>query len=93
MGTSSPVADIQVIVGIGGVLVIAWSEKQDAAATWKKTFGHHPLVAFVDHHRAGSGGPVAAVLQPGNADSSTAADYVATTQLAPAQLLKLWRGR
>ena len=33
--------------------------------TWKKTFGHHPLVAFVDHGQAGSGEPVAALLRPG----------------------------
>jgi hypothetical protein len=29
--------------------VIAHSGKEDAAATWKKTYGHHPLTAFVDH--------------------------------------------
>ena len=57
----------QVIVDIDGVLVLAHSEKQDATATWKKTFGHHPLVAFVDHGSGGSGEPVAALLRPGNA--------------------------
>ncbi|MCX4564535.1 transposase [Streptomyces phaeochromogenes] len=68
-GASSPAADGLVIVDIDGVLVLAHSEKQDAAATWKKTFGHHPLVAFVDHGPAGSGEPVAALLRPGNAGS------------------------
>lgn len=62
------------IVDIGGVLVLAHDEKQDATATWKKTFGHHPLVAFVGHGQAGSGEPVAALLRPGNAGSNTAAD-------------------
>ncbi|MDQ0847388.1 hypothetical protein QFZ68_007151 [Streptomyces sp. V1I6] len=52
------------IVDIDGVLVLAHSEKQDATATWKKTFGHHPLVAFVDHGHAGSGEPVAALFGP-----------------------------
>ncbi|WTE35650.1 hypothetical protein OH735_22410 [Streptomyces sp. NBC_01618] len=33
-----------------GVLVLAHSEKQHAAATWKKTFGT-PLFTFVDHGR------------------------------------------
>jgi hypothetical protein len=56
-GASSPAADGSVIVDIDGVLVLAHSEKQDATATWKKTFGHHPLVAFVDHGPAGSGEP------------------------------------
>ncbi|WP_405836601.1 IS1380 family transposase [Streptomyces sp. NBC_01518] len=93
-GTSSPAADGQVIVDIDGVLVLAHSEKQDATATWKKTFGHHPLVAFVDHGQAGSGEPVAALLRPGNAGSNTAADHIETAQLALAQLpRRLRRGR
>lgn len=61
-------------MGIDGVLVLAHSEKRDAITTWKNTFGHHPLAAFVDHGQAGSGGPVAALLRPGNTASSTAAD-------------------
>ena len=68
-GEDSPAAGGSVIVDIDGVLVLAHSEKQDATATWKKTFGHHPLVAFVDHGPAGSGEPVAALLRPGNAGS------------------------
>ncbi|WP_181359323.1 hypothetical protein [Streptomyces sporangiiformans] len=40
-GQAGPDAGGQVIVDIDGVLVLAHSEKQDAA-TWKKTFGHHP---------------------------------------------------
>ncbi|MER6633236.1 hypothetical protein ABT301_34305 [Streptomyces sp. NPDC000987] len=44
-------------------------EGGDATVTWKKTFGHHSLVAFVDHGQAGSGEPVAALLRPGNAGS------------------------
>ncbi|WP_435848617.1 transposase [Streptomyces javensis] len=39
-GDAAPDAGGQVIVDIDGVLVLAHSEKQDAAATWKKTFGH-----------------------------------------------------
>lgn len=42
-GESAPDADGQVIVDLDGVLVIAHSDKEDAAATWKKTYGHHPL--------------------------------------------------
>jgi hypothetical protein len=93
-GANGPAADGSVIVDIDGVLVLAHSEKQDATATWKKTFGHHPLVAFVDHGQAGSGEPVAALLRPGNAGSNTASDHIETTQLALAQLPKaLRRGR
>ncbi|MFJ5032687.1 IS1380 family transposase [Streptomyces sp. NPDC088560] len=93
-GESSPAADGSVIVDIDGVLVLAHSEKQDATATWKKSFGHHPLVAFVDHGPSGSGEPVAALLRPGNAGSNTAADHIETAQLALAQLPeRLRRGR
>ncbi|MEU6557808.1 transposase [Streptomyces sp. NPDC046915] len=66
-GDAAPDADGQVVVDIDGVLVLAHSEKQDAAATWKKTFGHHPLMGFVDHGRGGSGEPVVGLLWPGNA--------------------------
>jgi hypothetical protein len=90
-GGVGPDADGHVIVDIDGVLVLAHSEKQDATATWKKTFGHHPLMAFVDHGRGGSGEPVAAVLRPGNAGSNTAADHITAAQLALAQLPKKYR--
>ncbi|MDP9949923.1 hypothetical protein J2S51_002677 [Streptomyces sp. DSM 41269] len=71
--------------------MIAHSDKQDAAATWKKTYGHHPLTAFVDHGPGGTGEPVAALLRPGNAGSNTAADHITTAQLALAQLPKRYR--
>ncbi|MEH0557003.1 hypothetical protein [Streptomyces sp. B21-101] len=38
-------------VDIDGVLVLAHSDKQ-GAASWKKTFGHHPLMAGLDEQRA-----------------------------------------
>ncbi|GAA3367099.1 IS1380 family transposase [Streptomyces antimycoticus] len=64
-GASSPDSNVQVIVDLDGVLVLAHSEKQDATATWKKTFGHHPLLGFVDHGSGGSGEPVAGLLRTG----------------------------
>ncbi len=39
---SPPAANRQVIVDLDEVLLLVHSEKQDATATWKKTFGHHP---------------------------------------------------
>lgn len=71
--TAAPDAGGEVIVDIDGGLVLAHSEKEQAARTWKKTFGHHPLFAFVDHGPGGSGKPVAGMLRPGNAGSNTAA--------------------
>ncbi|MGW9025155.1 IS1380 family transposase [Streptomyces sp. NPDC055722] len=90
-GDAAPDAGGQVIVDLDGVLVIAHSEKQDAAATWKKTFGHHPLMGFVDHGRGGSGEPVAGLLRPGNAGSNTATDHIEAARLALAQLPKKYR--
>jgi hypothetical protein len=90
-GPAAPDAGGEVIVDIDGVLVLAHSEKQDAAATWKKTFGHHPLVAFVDHGREGTGEPVTGLLRPGNAGSNTASDHIAVTRQALAQLPTQYR--
>jgi Transposase DDE domain group 1 len=61
-------------------------DKAQAAPTWKKTFGFHPLSAFADHDGDGTGEPLALMLRPGNAGSSTAADHIAVTKLALAQL-------
>ena len=61
-------------------------EKEQAAATWKKTFGFHPLTAFADHGPDGTGEPLAIVLRPGNAGSNTAADHIEVARLALAQL-------
>ncbi|MFE9335124.1 IS1380 family transposase [Streptomyces sp. NPDC006925] len=88
---AAPDASGEVIVDLDGVLVLAHSEKQAATATWKKTFGHHPLMGFVDHGSGGSGEPVAGLLRPGNAGSNTAADHITTAQLALAQLPKKYR--
>ncbi|MBT2407057.1 MULTISPECIES: IS1380 family transposase [unclassified Streptomyces] len=89
-GKAAPDVGGHVVVDLDGVLVLAHSDKQDAAATWKKTYGHHPL-AFVDHGPGGTGEPVAALLRPGNAGSNTAADHITVTQVALAQLPKRHR--
>jgi hypothetical protein len=75
-----------VTVDIDATIVTACSEKEQAAATWKKTFGFHPLTAFADHGPDGTGEPLAIVLRPGNAGSNTAADHIEATRLALAQL-------
>jgi hypothetical protein len=55
------------IVDIDATLVTAHSEKEDAKPTYKKGFGFHPLLAFIDHGRPGCGEPAAGLLRPGNA--------------------------
>ncbi|MHC3455696.1 IS1380 family transposase [Streptomyces prasinus] len=90
-GRAAPDADGTVTVDLDGVLVIAHSDKEDAAPTWKRTYGHHPLMAFVDHGPGGTGEPVAALLRPGNAGSNTVTDHITTARLALAQLPKCYR--
>ena len=52
----------------------------------------HPMTAWADHGPDGSGEPLAIVLRPGNAGSSTAADHIEATRLALAQLPRhQWR--
>jgi hypothetical protein len=73
-------------VDIDATIVTSCSEKEQAAPTWKKTFGFHPLGVFADHGPAGSGEPLAIMLRPGNAGSNTAADHIKATRLGLAQL-------
>jgi hypothetical protein len=86
-GEAAPGADGGLVtVDLDATIVIAHSEKEDAAPTWKKTFGFHPMTAWADHGAAGNGEPLAIVLRPGNAGSNTAADHIETARLALAQL-------
>lgn len=90
-GRAAPDADGTVTVDLDGVLVVAHSDKQDAAPTWKRTYGHHPLMGFVDHGPGGTGEPVTALLRPGNAGSNTASDHITATRMALAQLPATYR--
>ncbi|WP_460715587.1 transposase, partial [Microbispora hainanensis] len=88
-GTHAPGADGEPIcLDIDATIVIAHSDKDQAAPTWKKTFGFHPMTVFADHGAGGGGEPLAIVLRPGNAGSNTAADHITATRLALAQLPK-----
>ncbi|MCF7552615.1 IS1380 family transposase [Pseudonocardia sp. WMMC193] len=74
------------VIDVDATLVTAHSDKQGAAPTFKKGFGHHPLWAFADHGAAGTGEPLAALLRPGNAGSNTAADHITVIRSALRQL-------
>jgi hypothetical protein len=88
-GAAAPTGpDGQVTVDLDATLVTAHSEKEQAAKTYKKGFGFHPLWAFCDHGGEGSGEPLAVVLRKGNAGSNTVADHISVTKLALAQLPK-----
>jgi hypothetical protein len=80
-------------VDIDATIVLAHSEKEKAAPTWKKTFGFHPLAAFADHGAAAAGEALGIMLRPGNAGSNTAAEHIEVTRLALAQLPRRLRRR
>jgi len=90
-GFASPVAEHEpVIIDLDATIVLAHSEKEGATPTWKRTFGFHPLLAFLDHGTGGTGEPVAGMLRTGRATANDAADQIAVltdalTQLPPAQ--------
>jgi hypothetical protein len=73
-------------IDFDATISIAHSEKQNAAATWKKTFGFYPLLAFLDRPEISGGEALAGLLRAGNAGSNTAADHVTVLDMALAQL-------
>jgi hypothetical protein len=70
------------VIDFDGTLITAHSEKERAAPTYKRGFGHHPLLAFLDATGEALGG----ILRPGNAGSNTTADHVELLAIALAQL-------
>jgi hypothetical protein len=79
-------AEQPLAIDIDATLVTAHSEKEQAAPTFKRGFGFHPLWAFVDHGPSGSGEPLAVLLRPGNAGSNTATDHITVAREALSQL-------
>jgi len=93
-GERAPGGDGSLIaVDLDATIVTAHSEKENAAPTWKKTFGFHPLAAFADHGGGAGGEALAIVLRPGNAGSNTAAEHIEVTKLSLAQLPRRARRR
>jgi hypothetical protein len=82
----SPRQDGLVVLDLDATLVTAHSDKEWAAKTWKKGFGFHPLLGYVDHGTGGTGEPVAGLLRKGNAGSNTTADHITVLDDALDQL-------
>jgi Transposase DDE domain group 1 len=79
-------------IDIDATLTIDHSDnKENAAATWKKSFGHHPLLAFLDRPEIAGGEALAGLLRKGNAGSNTAADHITVLEQALASLPVEWR--
>lgn len=81
-----PVTDGPVVVDLDATLVTAHSEKEQAAPTFKRGFGFHPLLAFVDHGEGGTGEPLVGMLRSGKATANNAADHVSVLDAALGQL-------
>jgi hypothetical protein len=85
-------ADRPLIIDTDATLVTAHSDKEQAAPTFKRGFGFHPLWTFADHGSEGTGEPLSFLLRAGNAGSNTATDHIAVIKAALAQLPGQRRG-
>src|SRR5665213_3169345 len=70
------------VIDFDATLLTSYSEKQDAAPTYKGGFGFHPLGAWCDTTTE----PLAAMLRPGNAGSNDADDHLELLDQAIAAL-------
>lgn len=70
------------VLDVDATLVDAHSDKQCAAPTWKRGFGFHPLLMYLD----ATGEALAGKLRPGNAGSNTTADHIEVLDAALVQL-------
>ena len=70
------------VIDVDACIVVCPSAKEQAAATFKSTFGYHPILAFLDN----SGEFLAGLLRPGNAGANTAADHISVLDAALAQI-------
>jgi hypothetical protein len=86
-------ADAPLPIDVDATLITAHSDKEHAAPTFKRGFGHHPLWVFADHGQDGTGEPLAVMLRPGNAGSNTAADHIGVVRDALKQLPGSRRGK
>lgn len=90
---ASKVADTDlgdvVVLDVDATLVTAHSEKENAAATFKRGFGYHPLGVWCDNTQE----MLAVKLRAGNAGSNTAADHIEVLGAAITQVPAAHRKR
>lgn len=76
------IGDGVVVLDVDSTIVLAHSEKDGAAPTYKSTFGFHPILVTCDN----TGELLAIKLRPGNAGANTAADHLDVLADAFAQI-------
>jgi hypothetical protein len=77
-----------VVLDVDSTIVIAHSDKDGAAPTYKHTFGFHPILVTCDN----TGELLAIRLRSGNAGANTAADHLRILSEAIAQVPAAHRG-
>ncbi|MGI8872767.1 MAG: transposase [Egibacteraceae bacterium] len=78
--------DEPLTVDLDATLIIAHSDDKDGPGkTYKKTWGHHPLNAYLGLGD-GLGESLVGLLRPGNAGANTAADHISVFEAAIDQL-------
>jgi Transposase DDE domain group 1 len=75
------------VIDLDATIVVAHSEKESAAPTFKGSYGFHPMLATLDN----TGEFLAGMLRPGNAGANTAADHIAVLDQALAQIPDAYR--
>ncbi len=76
-----------VVIDLDATLITAHSDKQGAAATFKKGYGFHPLGAWCSN----TAESLAMLLRPGSAGSNTVTDHIRVLGDAIAQLPAAYR--
>jgi len=71
-----------IVLRVDGTISVAHSHKQQAAGTFKGTYGFHPLGCWIDNTRE----LAALMLRPGNAGANTAVDLIDVLKAAIAQV-------
>jgi hypothetical protein len=66
------IGDGVVVLDVDSTILIAHSDKEGAAATYKHTYGFHPILVTCDNTNE----MLAIKLRPGNAGANTAADHL-----------------
>jgi Transposase DDE domain group 1 len=70
------------VLDLDATIVVCHSEKESATPTWKRTFGYHPLLCFLDN----TGEALSGLLREGRAGSNTTADHITVLDQAVAQI-------
>jgi hypothetical protein len=91
---AAPPVGTELVLDVDATITIDHSDaKENSAATWKRTFGFHPLLVFLDRPDIAAGEALAAKLRPGNAGSNTTADHIEVLGEALAALPESYRPR